>query len=279
MAGGFGTTNFGVGNFGVGGGVSSFTVVRAQAVALNAVRVTFSEQPRAFDPVADDDALKPSNWTLEARDPITATIRLAQFVEQDPDNVLAVIVRFDGNLDSNALYRIIAADTMESNAGVLIDAIQRFADFVALLLPRAFAALTPQGFIDIANPQTRRDAPRSDTPLANYQPTAAGTLALDTGVPNLRKRILRRITTGLGTFQHLPEYGLDPGLKTNLTPGNLRNLQIRGQQQVLQEPDVRKARVTVRQHSNAPNVVTFFVQAETSAGASEEVVVSINLAE
>lgn len=98
--------------------------------------------------------------------------------------------------------------------------------------------------VDLANPQTERDAGQGAS-LGTYAVTDAGDLANDHGRAYLRKRIFRRLATFKSAFFHLVDYGLKPPSKKLFTPTTLRRLQLDIEIQVRQEPGVVAARATV----------------------------------
>lgn len=149
------------------------------------------------------------------------------------------------------------------------------ADFVAL---RAFVVRTRSGIVDentrtdFANPQTLPDAENFDPPpLGTFQINDRGDFAIERGTAYLRKRLLRRATSALGAFFHLPNYGFAEPIKGTITPDLLRRMQARAQSQVLQEPDVVRASVLVFRDTSAPNVVTIRITVTDREGTEETV--------
>jgi hypothetical protein len=126
---------------------------------------------------------------------------------------------------------------------------------------------------DIANPQTLAALQNSigssdENKLGTYQIGETGDYATDYGIDNLKKRIFRRITTRKGAFAYAPEYGISLGeySKRLGSPGALSRLAIDAEEQIGQEPDVSKVKVTTIREPNAPNVVRFIVLVRTIQG-------------
>lgn len=233
------------------------------ATRLNAARIVFENPPRALDAGHVADALNPDNWTLAAIDPASAKVRLVQHVERESE--LQLIVWFDGDLDAGALYELQASADMLSTIGTggdggpatvvtVEDGFWRFYGFTVRHRP-AEAQNAAQPRRDIANPQLASDA--RGGPIGTLQ-VAAGGYRLDEGSEYRRKRLLRRATTGLGEFFHLPGYGFAEPLKGSYSLSDLARMQARAQAQLLREPDVSDARVSVS--SLSPGVVHMRLQ-------------------
>jgi hypothetical protein len=281
----------------------------ARQIALNAVEVTFDGAPLARDRGGAFDALNPARWRLEVRDPAGAGVRLAQTVLAYDDATgelvspgagagaggageswhfpilgtpapvdlggltgVRFVVIFDGPLDAIVVYRIVVEGITDVYG---IEPYSAFADFVAFKRVRVAPELDlERPALDLANPQTERD--RAGAPaLGSLSVDETGDWANDAGTPSLRKRILRRISSAAGTWFHMPDYGLAQPLKRLVSPGRLLRLQARAQAQILREPDVASARVSVS--AVAPGVVRVTVRAKSTAGAVEVVNTDLDL--
>lgn len=222
------------------------SVQRATHALLNAVDVQFSGLVQAFDPTDPVDALNPANWTLTAVDPSSALIPLLQttlLVEGSPtEGVTKTIVRlfFDADLDPDVTYRITADATMETLSGA------------AIMAPLSADFLTAdRGFVSVfaAVPQEDRTDIRSAGDASQiggtYQYDETGDLENESGSDYLRKRIIRRATTLRGTILHLPGYGAGKRLKTTISASSIAEYRTELRAQVLREPDVRAATVSV----------------------------------
>lgn len=228
-----------------------------EQLALNAVRMTFTEQPKRFNSNDLADSLNTENYYIT-----TGDMRV-QWVSPG-DDVFSVVVFFDRGLTPNVetFFEVQRVEEV-SGASVVPDTATPITPFGEEMPPLPEQSL--RGRFDIANPQTVRDA--NGGPLGTFQVTESGDLANDTGRTNLRKRVFRRISTRPGGFFHLQDYGVKVGSKTLLTPTLLRELQINLQSQILREPDVVGARITVSEM--APGVVRVKVRVQDALGAFE----------
>lgn len=225
------------------GSASYLAVAEAREVSRNSVRVTFSTAPVASDPATAWDALNPENWRLEPLSPHGIVVRLAQVVRRVAET--AVDVFFDGPLDAPATYRIVVENVREVGGGeISLDEECRAAAFATFPLFRVPPARARAARVDLANPQLLNDE-KVTNPLGTFQINDRGDFALESGRAYLRKRILRRATSALGSFFHLPAYGFEQPLKGLIKPSVIRSLQSAVLAQVLREPDVAKAAVEV----------------------------------
>lgn len=250
--GGFGAGSFGAGPWGAGLGAG---LASALQTARNAIAVTFLGPPKATDPAGFKDALNPARWRLEVREPADAVLRLVQIVEST-SNPLVLTVFTDLQLTPLAVYRILIEGAVDQ-AGLPIVSPCNFADFSTFDTFRLRGAPAVQEQrTDLNNPQLISDAELIDPPpLGTYQINDRGDFALERGSAYLRKRVIRRATSPFASFFHLPTYGFAEPLKSTITPDVLRRLQARAQAQILREPDVIRATVTVRRDATTPNLV------------------------
>lgn len=228
-----------------------------EQLALNAVRVTFTEEPKRFNENDAVDSLHRANYELVSKFPSVQVV----VADESP---FAVVVFFDQPLPAPAedelqvqgVEDVTGATTVPTTALPLTT-------FAEELPPTAEASL--RGRFDIANPQTVRDA--GGGPLGTFQVTESGDLGNDTGRTNLRKRVFRRISTRPGGFFHLPNYGVRQKDKTLMTPTALRDLQLSLESQITSEPDVVNARVRVSEIT--PGVVRVKVRVQDALGPFE----------
>ncbi len=259
-----------------------------RALTANQVVASYTGDPGLPNPANPASPLNPGNWTLLAIDPVTATVRLVQDVQLVTEDTLPTLiddlpqlgsvvlpvflVSFDGVLTPGATYRLVLDTEGTETSGC------ECAEFDALLIRRdALESDTrdDEGFIrDIANPFLSRDALQFPPKLGTYQVTDTGDLGLDkSGVSGLRKRILRRVSTALGEFFHMPGYGVALGIKKLLTLDQMQRLQARVTAQVLKEPEVASVQVSVIRVPGFPEVVSINVRAKTGDGEDVGVVV------
>lgn len=280
---GFGSYTFGTGNFGN----------TAPAVALgllcvdscdqshtNGIQVVFGPaQPQMLDPFSPDDALNAANYTLTATAPAGATERMVQWVERIDD--YTVQLWLDGPVDAGATYALVVSGVLDVDCvpiSTLCDGCA-FDAFNPEPTPNAITTEDDKS-LDVANPQLMQDAQQrdgQDAPLGSFQINQRGDYALEANPHYLRKRIIRRATTRLGQFFHLPGYGFGQPLKGRLSPSVLRSIQGEALRQIQQEPDVATASVRVRQASaQNPNILVLDIKVQDTSGRSDNFAVPVD---
>ena len=82
------------------------------------------------------------------------------------------------------------------------------------------------------------------------------------------KRVIRRISTAMGAFAHLPNYGLTALAKRVARPPEITQAAVRVQEQIRAEPDVREATVSavVELGPSGGGVVRFAVRVKPREG-------------
>lgn len=237
---------------------AGFVIVGLDIIALNVFRVYLRGEGDLGSPWDDGTVLDPESWRVEGLDP-DARYRLAQVVSvvsPSPDPV--VDVSTDGILTPDRDYRLSYAGSAASITGC--DSV----DFVSVA-PDAPTSVRDRfrardSFGDISNPQLPRDqVALGAVALGTYQLTADGDLGLDAGLQGLRKRVVRRVTSGVGDFFHMLDYGLDAEVKSLLTPDRAARIAARARAQILREPDVEQCSVAVSSLGAAPDVLSLRV--------------------
>jgi hypothetical protein len=224
MSGGFGAGAFGAMSFGSGGGLD---VAEAEQVATNAIRVRVSGDVPIMNRGDVRDALYDRAWTLDAPNDPGVHIPRVIWVERETSNT--VILYLDAQLEGPGhRYRVIASPT-------LIGA------------PRPVSARSAE-LLTFGEQKTRTNKQtRKSFDLANrgtFEADADGDYRNDAGLEGVKKRVMRRLTTGKGAFAHLPNYGLMLPLKRTISIGDLRSLQADALEQV-QDEGVLDAQVIV----------------------------------
>jgi hypothetical protein len=214
-------------------------------------------------------------WTLTTNTPGVCA-RLVQYVE--PVDIAVdggcFVLTFDGRLCCGEVY-VLSNSAASQVANEVI-----FTGICVDDNARAANIWEDDGFLrDIANPSLPADALMDGIYLAlgTYEITDSGDLAQDSGLSSLRKRILRRISTVLGGFYHLPGYGVELEEKRLLRPDLLRRIQDKLRAQILREPEVTNASVTLRQATSTPDTLSVIVEVGTAAGAQLRISQGINL--
>ncbi len=258
----------------LGGGLPPLPVICVElcrATSLNSMRLTFSLPVQMEDRSGSNDALNVDNYDVTAVVPPDAFVPFIQWIE--PVDEFTVEIYFDNELQPDVLYRIQALNVATAWPDCqTLDPACSACEFTSLIPERPADAIrrNDEERMDLSNPQVVEDRKQADGPLGSFQINNQGDFALEDNPSYLRKRILRRATTGVGEFFHLPGYGFGTPLKGLLTPGALRRIQAAAVRQIRQEPDVRAANVRVRQASAAtPNVVVLDIRVITTDGRTE----------
>jgi hypothetical protein len=257
VSGGFGAGPFGAMPFGSGGGVA---IASAMQIARNAISMRISGPVRAFNPADVSDALYDRGYTLAVYNvPLGAPephVPRVVFVERVSADTITLYT--DSTLDGpGVVYRLIGSpavfgDGDESARSVLF---RTFGDSALVRTERARSRS-----FDLANVQAGPGQPGEQQPLGTLVTDADGDYQNDAGLENLKKRVIRRVTTRKGAYVHAPEYGLRVPLKGLVTPAVLRDLQQQALAQVGQEPGVTACSVTATEPS--PGIVLLGVEVE-----------------
>lgn len=258
---GYGLDPYGFGPYGDPGSGAPFDVVGAVAVTRRQVQVTFSVAALTVSGFGSVDALNPVHWTVTRLDtgevlPVGAVrIINASTVE------LWLLTPLGG---FNITHQVMVAGIESAAFGPI--------EFpVSALFPGvqdSFVAVGPR-------PQRPRQVDLKATPqvpgdITNSLIVTGGDYATEQGLELLRKCILRRLTTPLGSFFHLPNYGVGIGPKTKFTPADLRRIKAQIELQVLREPEVEAAQASL---TLSPSVGSLTVQvlAQTRTGQAVSV--------
>ena len=245
MAGGWGLGFWGTGSWGFGSSsLVDLYIANAFAVTTRTVRVTLSTQPQQIFGTLVGDVLNPATWTVTRVDDSTSLTVVA--VEPINTSTYTYDVRILEEFGSAAVTYRVASTTLLRSDGAPITP-PNFYDFIGVAFTSTEVltskAPPPPTMVDVANPPFP-----SDNSLA-----VGGTLIINSygdyesvaGEELVKKLIIRRITTQLGGFFHLPDYGIGIGVKQLLPIGDLVKLQTEIERQVKLEPEVQNARVTL----------------------------------
>lgn len=258
MAGGFGAGAFGSMPFGSGAGV---TIAFAEEVTRNSVRVRLAGPVRLRNRGNIGDALHDRGWRVEAFNDATAHVPIALWVVRESSDT--AVVQFDSIFDGPAKrYRIVMSEAIAGAPGPVSQRSALFWTFGEVRVVRDQA--TRRSF-DLANLQTGGSGPGPEQPLGTLALGADGDYLADAGLDNLKKRILRRLSTRRGAFAHLPDYGLVLPLKTAIKPALLREIQADATEQIRREIGVRDVSVGVSVPT--PGVLTLSIRVTSDAGA------------
>jgi hypothetical protein len=250
-SGGFGAGPFGSMTFGSGGGLD---VAEAIQVATNAIRVRLSGDVPIMNRGDVRDALYDRAWTLDAPYDPGVHIPLVYWVERESSST--VILFLDADLEGpHRRYRVIASPMLIGETRPISG---RSAEFLT------FGEAKTK-----TNQQTRKSFDIGNRAPGTFETDADGDYRNDAGLEGVKKRVMRRLTTGKGAFAHLPNYGLKLPLKRTYSIGDLRMLQADALAQV-QDEGVVDAQVVVS--SPEPGLVRLVV---TGQGLDEGVDVEL----
>ncbi len=212
-----------------GAGVSAQSAAQS---SLNSVDVVFGSEPPHLDPDAIGDGLRLANYTLAAVTP-GAFVPLPQVAAFVAPTTIRVF--YDAPLADDAEYQITVAN--------VASAVLPFSTVSAgRVLPQTQIG---ENRTDIRN--------RAIDGSPGYDST--GDLANHAGAEYRRKRLIRRITTAVGSIFHLPGYGLGLRPKQLLRSSVLRDIASRARAQILREPDIRAAQVDVQRSGTSRIVI------------------------
>lgn len=253
--------------YGVGGPLH---VVRARAVESQTVRVVFDEPPRFLSRGATNDGKNPLNYQVainngEGTPPQVVGVKedLQQFPAAGVLTVdeRGVDVQVDRKLVAGVTYQVSVFNVISAVGGNLGFPTQ--ANFGGISpLVAVDPPLRSREFFDF------RWDPFAATGGA-YVFDDGGDIARHTGLDNLRKRIIRRVTTPKNAFAHLPGYGTTLVLKQPMSVSQLAPLKQDLIQQVLQEPEVREAEIHLNLQGGQ-GILTIRILARTAFGLIDE---------
>jgi hypothetical protein len=191
--------------------------------------------------------------TLDPSDPTGSTILLTLDRPMTPAYAQYVVSVIDV-ADEATRTQIVAAESSQ---------------FVALyrsIVPPSQQA-TPSR--DLANPQAGgvQQFPRAPI-LGSFNVDDTGDYAVDDGLTSYKKRVLRRLMTAVGGFQHLPGYGVGIRAlgKKLARPSVLAKVAAAAQAQILLEPETATCTVTTTIDPQFPGLVFFVVNCQTKTG-------------
>ncbi len=248
VSGGFGAGPFGAMAFGSGGGIA---LSDAQQLTRNSILMRFTGPVPIFNPADVRDALYDRGYQLEAYTwPLgMAPPHVPRVVAVERSTAQSAVLYLDAVLDGpGVVYRVIGSPALLGPGSVSA----RSALFRSFGEGRAVreARSHTQSF-DLANVQAGLAAPGEEQELGTLHTDADGDYANDGGLENLKKRVIRRVTTRRGAYLHAPDYGMRVPLKALITPALLRDLQAQAVAQVSSERGVTEVSVTCTVPSDA----------------------------
>lgn len=284
--GAWGEGSWGAGSWGGGAG-SGIDFLDIVAIRENAIRLEFDQAINLTGLLSSDDASRPDLWSITASPLSTGLsgdaareVRIVRIEFAGAEDGVAdadfgrfVNLILDRPMTSfPAIYTVTWVDIYASDLlSVSSGSSDVYAVYRLLEQPQIQA---PQRSRDFANPQTMSAAveslprPNASFALGSFGVDDTGDYALDEGVINLKKRILRRLMTRKGAFAHLPNYGVSiPDQVKKLGQAIvISKLKADAEVQIAQEPDVLQVRVAVVINSDTPNLVRFRVAVKSKFG-------------
>ena len=267
------------------GGPGTVSLITIMAIGTNELVAFFTSAPKCRDPLGFRDTRNPLYWAITPVDPVSIGFNGEVVVEPgkprprapapwigrcfvDPIDATQVHVVTVPQLQTGVQYDI----TVGPIRGVDCEEFSGLATFRVLARNRPARSTSRIAAVDTyrdyANPIFEIDKRTSQiVPGPGFwQYDETGEIVLDDAAGSLKKRVLRRITTLLGGFAHLPTYGVPSMLGTMARGDDIQALALRLQEQIREEPDVRDASVTVRALSTpAGGIVRFEIVVQQRA--------------
>ena len=275
MSNGVGAMPYGSGPFGAGG---EFDIEFLSCFMRSTIEIWILVDGVSNAPCWDQNSeLLASNWTIIPRES-SSFGRKIQHVEQivtrddalragvvdlyDEGLVPALRVFTDGPLTPGDVYDL-TYDGFNTETCPVVG---------VLVGKEGIASNIDQGTVeDYKNPQFNQDKLPLGS-LGTYNFTDSGDVAIDNGQSSLKKRIVRRITTEVSGFYHLPNYGTDTENKSTTTADRVRRVRDRVQNGIRKEPDVVRADTRVYRVSSEPGMLV--IQAKVKPVFGDEFSVS-----
>lgn len=268
---GWGLDPWGLGPYGSIVSISPLSLVSAIAISTNEVQVTLTQTPLHESVTAPGDALNPTVWSVQRLGTLDFLNVLSVRVVDPVTYVITTLQPFGPHSE---LHRV-SSITLLSEFGEPITG-STSADFYGLLgqdLASAVIAAQNRNALtkDIANPPTPVVVPSAAG--GTLQISTDGDYKVESGLPLLRKLIIRRLISQKGEFFHLPDYGVGLAVKGILGAADLIQLRAEIERQVLREPEVAEVNATLI--LGASNDLTIQIRAKLRA-TGEQLDVSLS---
>lgn len=257
---GYGAEAFGD-PYGAGGPLS---VVRAQAVGGQTVRVAFNEEPAHFSAASPVDSLNPKNWVISLVAGQVVYMPAAvgvQVVGPGPlvgvrEGEWGVDVKLDRPLARLVRYRI-DARSMLARAGMGLG-FPYGAEFLGATLPTDFRP--PRRRTDMADLAI-------DPRTGGWAFDGSGDIGVDGGLASYKKRVIRRATTPKGAYSFLgKDYGTLLALKRPLSLAQVGPIKADLAQQIKKEPETQEVSIQAS-FSPLPGILFLALTAQARQGS------------
>ncbi len=234
---------------------ATFKILAVNAIQNNIIDVDFSMPPLAQNSNDTADVLNALNWTLKDQNnnviPI-ASISVPTFTGLQNNqgivsganltnvkNGLSAFITTAGPLNAGMTYTLTASATLQDTNGDVISG-NLVWSFQGL-----YASEVVTYLINLVGNDLSYDFINND-----INATTDGDWDTQTGVDQVKKKILRRLTTKPGGFFHIPSFGLAIPSKTLLLPSKVLKMQKDVKRQIMQEPGVTDANVSITSDDN-----------------------------
>ena len=243
-AGFFGSTEFGASSSG------PFSLAYAVAYTSRDVLVGFTGAPGSVplfvSPIGQGDASNTQTWTVinNLSSSLVPIVAVAQFTPTNPTpdpTISYLLVRSFLPWVPYATYTIQAPGVLDENYNPIPSGLATSATFTGLPL----GSPVPGPLQNTNNAYDVQNTQNSSQISGSLFVDSSGDYALQTGYEQLKKLIYRRLTTPLGAFRQLPNYGVNFSLKVPYPAGSLFTLKSEIEKQVQLEPEVQTASAAI----------------------------------
>lgn len=262
------------------GGPGSISLITILAIGTNELAAFFTSAVKCRDPGGYCDARNPLYWSIAPVDPIVIGINGEVIVEHgrrrpsmspwigecflDVDDPTVVHLRTVPQLETGVDYDVEIGPVRGSTSCESFAGLSTFRVSAVGRPPRATSRIAAlDTYRDFANPIFELDRSGQLVPArGTWQYDETSEIILDDAGSSLKKRVLRRITTMLGGFVHLPRYGVPPMLGSMAKPSDVQLIASRLQEQIASEPDVLDSSVTASiETTSAGGIIRLVVRA------------------
>ena len=240
------------------GSTGGMTILSAFALSPHVVRVTLSRAPRSKSVLTPGDALNPQAWLVQLADlSMTFTVLSVRHVSSETVWELYVLQKFAPAGIDHRVRSVVIRD----NQGTLIGD-PNFAIFSGIEAPL-------ENPLAVANPYDLYNSPEKGV----LEIDSSGDLRRMRGKALLEKLVIRRLTTSVGGFTYMPEYGLGLRVKEPLVSSDLVKLQAEIERQLLREDEIVECQARLR--LDPGGILYVIVKAKMQSGETAEVPVPV----
>lgn len=226
-----------------GGVGSDLSIANTYAVGDRLVQVVLTKKPFEGGPDDPGSVFNPKVWVVAKVDP-AFTMHVLHVESAGQYAYRLVLLEA---LGSQNLAHTVSCPTLRASAGGTL-ASEELAEFQGTLAEEARRRVSNQprvrfGTFDLMN----REVPGLGEIGGTLVIDSSGDYARMTGVPLVKKLIVRRLITTPMEFRHLPRYGCGLRVKEPLPGGDLVKLKKTVESQILLEREVEKCAVQLSQ--------------------------------